>query len=309
MEVQGAHANITFLQDAGSVATTKQERPHAWVTTEREYWPSWIPDWTEALPRSSGLLIGCLQANGSSVSKGRASNAAILAQHEHVGGLEKCPCLRVQGVRVLKIQGSIPRRGNDSFSDYYDFLGKTHSLYCNTSLSTQHAYLYVATAHVHPRQDGQVLPQGTSVWSYIKGDITPPDCDLGQDNAAVRSTMGNGTTDEPISRRMHGRIELEVPKSLNQRLEQVGCRAKEGEGSSNFKCFVSTTGFMGLVHPDAQPGDEIVILFGVEMPFVVRPNAEPGHYQLIGECFVLGLMEGEAMEGLEDSQVEDVYLC
>jgi len=132
---------------------------------------------------------------------------------------------------------------------------------------------------------------------------------LGQDNAAVGSTIGNGTTDEPISRRMHGRIELEVPESLNQRLEQVGCRANDGKGSSNFQCFVSTTGFMGLVYPDAQPGDEIVILFGLEMPFVVRPDAEPGHYQLIGECFVLGLMEGEAMEGLEDSQVEDVYLC
>lgn len=158
MEVQGAHANITFLQDAGSVATTNQKRPHARVTTEGEYWPSWIPDWTEALPRSSGLLMGCLQANGSSVSKGRASNATILVQHEHIGRVEKGPCLRIQGVRVLKIQGFIPRRGNDSFGDYYDLLDKAQSLYCNTSLSTQHAFSYVATAHIHPRQDDQVLP-------------------------------------------------------------------------------------------------------------------------------------------------------
>ncbi|KAI4691312.1 uncharacterized protein J4E84_003603 [Alternaria hordeiaustralica] len=134
-------------------------------------------------------------------------------------------------------------------------------------------------------------------------------CNMGKHNAEIKSTMRNGTTAEPIPRRMHGRIELEVPKLLNQRIEQVGCRANDGKGSSSFKCFVSTTGFMGLVYPDAQPGDEIVILFGLEMPFVVRPDAEPGHYQLIGECFVLGLMEGEAMEGLEDSQVEDVYLC
>ena len=108
---------------------------------------------------------------------------------------------------------------------------------------------------------------------------------------------------------MHGRIGLDIPESLNRKLEQIECRANDGKGSSNFKCFVSTTGFMGLVLPDAQPGDEDVILFGLEMPFLVRPDAEPGHYQLIGECFVLGLMEGEAMEGLEDSHVEDVYLC
>ncbi|KAH6866585.1 hypothetical protein BKA58DRAFT_460355, partial [Alternaria rosae] len=93
MEVQGAHANITFLQDAGSMAITNQERPHARVTTEGEYWPSWIPDWTEALPTSSGLLMGCLQADGSSVSKGRASNATIFAQHEHnwAGGKRSLP--------------------------------------------------------------------------------------------------------------------------------------------------------------------------------------------------------------------------
>ncbi|KAI4944600.1 hypothetical protein J4E91_008604 [Alternaria rosae] len=89
----------------------------------------------------------------------------------------------------------------------------------------------------------------------------------------------------------------------------VGCLAKNGKGSSNFKCFVSTIGFMGLAIPNAQPGDEIVLLFGLEMPFVVRPDAETGHYQLIGECYVLGLMNGEAMEGLEESQVEDIYLC
>ena len=253
--------------------------------------------------------MGCLQANGSSVSTGRASNATIFAQHEHIDGVEKGPCLRVQGVRVLTIQGFIPRRGNDSFSDYYDLIGTAHSLYCNTSLSTQHAYSYIASAHIHPPRDDQALPQVTSIWSYIKDDITSPDSVLGKDNAKIKSTMDNGTAGEPISRRMHGRIGLDIPDSLHRKLEQVGCRANNGKGSPKFQCFVSTTGFMGLVYPDAQPGDEIVILFGLEMPFVVRPDAEPGHYQLIGECFVLGLMEGEAMEGLEDSQVEDVYLC
>ena len=251
MEVQGAHANITFLQDAGSVAITNQERPHARVTTEGEYWPSWIPDWTEALPTSSGLLMGCLQANGSSVSKGRASNATILAQHEHIGRVKKGPCLRVQGIRVLTTQGFIPRRENDLFSDYYDLLGTAHSLYCNTSLSTQHVYSYVVSAHIHPRRDDQALPQVTSIWSYVKDDITSPDCDLEKVNAGIKSAMGHSTTGEPISHRMHGRMELDVSESLEQKLEQVGCLAKDGKGSSNFKCFVSTIGFMGLAIPNA----------------------------------------------------------
>jgi hypothetical protein len=57
---------------------------------------------------------------------------------------------------------------------------------------------------------------------------------------------------------------------------------------------------MGLVMPDAQVGDELVMLFGLEIPFMVRHDVDHDHYRLIDECFVLGLMDGEALKDLED---------
>jgi hypothetical protein len=109
--------------------------------------------------------------------------------------------------------------------------------------------------------------------------------------------------------RIHGSIPLHISEALakerkhldEQDCEGVCCRR------CHFKCFVSTSGFMGLVMPKARVGDHIVTLFGLEMSFVVRHDLEYNHYWLIGECFVLGLMDGEALEDLDESRVEDFH--
>jgi hypothetical protein len=43
-------------------------------------------------------------------------------------------------------------------------------------------------------------------------------------------------------------------------------------------------------------GDEIALLFGLSAPFVVRQQGSTD-FKLVGECFVHGIMDGEAMEG------------
>lgn len=42
------------------------------------------------------------------------------------------------------------------------------------------------------------------------------------------------------------------------------------------------------------PGDILCILGGANMPFLIRKN--DGHYNLVGPCFVDGVMEGEAVQ-------------
>jgi hypothetical protein len=69
--------------------------------------------------------------------------------------------------------------------------------------------------------------------------------------------------------------------------------------------FISTTGFMGLVPDIAREGDQIAVLFGCREPFVVRPDHD--HYLLVGPCYVLGLMNGEALNDLDESRVTDLY--
>jgi hypothetical protein len=49
-------------------------------------------------------------------------------------------------------------------------------------------------------------------------------------------------------------------------------------------------------------GDVVCVLFGGDVPFILRPSPQ-GNYQLIGECYVSGIMRGEALDmGLEERE-------
>jgi hypothetical protein len=55
--------------------------------------------------------------------------------------------------------------------------------------------------------------------------------------------------------------------------------------------------YLGLVPSHSKPGDMVCILFGVDVPFVFRPHAlKEGYYQLIGEGYLHGIMDGEVMK-------------
>ena len=59
--------------------------------------------------------------------------------------------------------------------------------------------------------------------------------------------------------------------------------------------FVSDSGYIGLVPDQAKPSDSICFIQGARAPFVVRQGLRY-RYQLIGECYLHGLMKGELSE-------------
>ncbi|KAL8781988.1 MAG: hypothetical protein Q9213_005753 [Squamulea squamosa] len=68
-------------------------------------------------------------------------------------------------------------------------------------------------------------------------------------------------------------------------------------------------GSLGTAPHYARLGDKIAVLSNCDMPMVLRPNGE--HYEVIGSCFVDGLMKGEVAEGIEQGlyQMEKLSLC
>lgn len=66
------------------------------------------------------------------------------------------------------------------------------------------------------------------------------------------------------------------------------------------RLFRTGRGFLGLVPEKAIKGDLICILFGCSVPVVLRRHSSPqtlgDYFEFIGECYVHGLMEGEAFE-------------
>ena len=63
------------------------------------------------------------------------------------------------------------------------------------------------------------------------------------------------------------------------------------------RSFVKTReGYIGLAPPNAMPGDHVCVLLGSNMPMLLRP-ALSNQFEVVGECYVHGLMNGEALLG------------
>lgn len=68
-------------------------------------------------------------------------------------------------------------------------------------------------------------------------------------------------------------------------------------------------GLFGTAPGSAAPGDLICILGGTGRPVVLRPKGK--HYQLIGACFVDGLMNGEILKWIVEKRLrmQPISLC
>jgi len=64
----------------------------------------------------------------------------------------------------------------------------------------------------------------------------------------------------------------------------------------NRKFFTTSTGkFFGLGPDGLQNGDVIAVLYGCSVPVVLRAAEHKMHYKLVGECYIHGLMDGQAV--------------
>lgn len=74
---------------------------------------------------------------------------------------------------------------------------------------------------------------------------------------------------------------------------------------------ITKEGRLGLGPQRTSVGDKVVILLGCSVPVILR--REPSFsaiYTIIGECFIQGVMDGEAIEDLKDRKynLEDFVL-
>jgi len=59
-------------------------------------------------------------------------------------------------------------------------------------------------------------------------------------------------------------------------------------------------GHVGLAPAETEPGDLVVIFPGFSAPYVLRrAGTAPRTYEMVGECYVCGVMDGEYLEGTE----------
>lgn len=87
-----------------------------------------------------------------------------------------------------------------------------------------------------------------------------------------------------------GAIDIAAMEAYLQSLEKF----------TNWCVFRTRSGYIGRGPPLMQPGDQVCVLRGSSTPFTVRKTTTPllslfGRWQLVGECYVQGLMHKEAL--------------
>jgi hypothetical protein len=76
------------------------------------------------------------------------------------------------------------------------------------------------------------------------------------------------------------------------------------------RLFITEDGRMGLGPPEMLSGDLIAILLGSNVPLCLRSvmNAPQGHYTLVGDTYVHGLMDGQAVPSNCEEQLVKIHL-
>ena len=91
--------------------------------------------------------------------------------------------------------------------------------------------------------------------------------------------------------RISARIPLENFEAIVDMMETRISSASDG-----CRMFLTDDGMLGTGLPGMLAGDVLCVLFGSDVPYILRPTEAEGQYLLIGECYVRELMKGEAME-------------
>jgi hypothetical protein len=73
------------------------------------------------------------------------------------------------------------------------------------------------------------------------------------------------------------------------------------------KYFVTSQGYMGIGPSFMQPGDKVCLLFGGATPYIIRSTSSSDEFLFVGECYIHGLMDGEAIKLCEDRETEPQY--
>lgn len=127
---------------------------------------------------------------------------------------------------------------------------------------------------------------------------------LGAIQSDLATTFWNkvvGTSSEPSNCVITGRYDQQsaAMSAIGERLAST-VQAALKPALLNRKIFHTKNGYMGIGSDSVQPGDKVCVAFGCNVPIIFRPQ-DP-YYTCISPCYIVGLMEGEAMLARHDTQ-------
>ena len=73
------------------------------------------------------------------------------------------------------------------------------------------------------------------------------------------------------------------------------------------RLFVTRGGKFRLGPLALEEGGIVAVLFGGSVHFILRPHSEGDHYRLVGECYIYGIMEDQAVNEWRESGKPSTY--
>lgn len=259
-------------------------RLEEWLRSEKRL-PSWVPDWRWSSSIILAEPICPHRSHGETITK------LEILEEDHL-------VLRIEGMEVDTIAAcSRPLQCRDFYSNKMPKVSPTtierlwHEVCEKQHFDSRDRYLNGQTAFfafVQTLSNGCVQAAGHDCMPYE--DI--PETEWLQEAAAhILATVGTS-----------GNI-LEEMESLAGKKEGQNNWGRWAASASEGRVFARTEiGYYVLGPAVLEAGDKVCVLFGSKVPFCLRPMGR--RYMLVGECYVHGLMKGEALDMLSRGSLQ-----
>lgn len=257
--------------------------------------PSWVPDWR----RSEGIILA--EPVCPHLAHGKSTTQLEIVEYDGLA-------LRIDGVEIDSIEAcSLPIRDRDFYGKKTPGRPTTtierlwHDICRKGGFSLEDHYLDGQAsffAFMQTLSNGCVQAAGHECKPYHE----VPDF-LWLQKAARYIVEALGASDD-VSEGVQSVAEGKGREGVHETWSRWAASAADG------RIFARTRSGYYVLGPAAlEVGDVVCVLFGCKVPFCLRPIGE--RYLLVGECYVHGLMNGEAMDMLARDELhkKTLILC
>lgn len=301
------------------------------LNRRRSSFPTWLPDWGPSKP--SYPLKCAWSNNATDWPHWKASgDTQPVVQISNSGRV-----LQVEGILVDAVDGVQfdPWCKRDS-EHQQGVQSKSRNTAFNTHAETFEALFRTTVADTHRKEVPLASVQAEPTFGLMFAKACH-ECDLLLEGlkelpGAIPTAPREGASN--IEKRWHGMRHLEIGgiplreivqeayqsyRNRGYELEKPrsdftvwpGWEHSFGQAMYHRRLFTTTKGHFGIGPRTLYAGDQVCILKGCALPLVVRSREGGEHFQIVGECYIQGYMNGEALEDAETIELKwrKVWFC
>lgn len=253
--------------------------------------PSWVPDWrTPQRTTALGSSIFSYQTDGRFTARSLKDAIVLKVDSRNPAWKE----LQVAGLLfdtletlsgVFEDPDLNSTAENETLKTMLEFVTNLKDYPSpNTEFS---AFWQTLVAGMDERRWHKCPDSFAEIFSYILDLTTGENGSISGQTYTRRQSLpkGRGGLDEE-------KLRSRKPGSAGDTFQQV--RTAMINATKNRRLGGTTNGYIGLFPEHSQAGDGIFVLAGCHLPFVLR-SRDNKKFKLVGECYVHGIMGGEAI--------------